>query len=265
MGAALMQSKKLEQLGSTLGVSAPVLMLVSSLVLVLVVGSSGCMTSAPMGGPSSSRLGATRAGYTPAEQNLRRESTLFSKSSAQGCLAGAAAGALIGILSSRDDTRGAIIGALGGCAVGVGANAYVQHKRGQYRSSEARINAMIADLRADNAKLSRLIATTQTVIADDKRKIAQVKAGLRDKQLSVAEASAQLARVRENRRLLANTIADVQQKEDDWVQISQYERQSGANTAKLDSEIGVLKDKVATLKAEAALIDREIAATPAAA
>jgi hypothetical protein len=250
-----MEFTKLEQLVATLRVA----------VLVFIAGASGCATTAPMGGPSGSGISTTKAGYTPAEQDLRRESTLFSKSSAQGCLAGAAAGALIGILSSRNDTRGAIIGALGGCAVGVGANAYVQNKRGQYQSSEARINAMIADVRADNAKLSRLVATTQTVIADDKRKIAQVKAGLRDKQLSVAQANAQLARVKENRRLLANTIADVQRKEDDWVQISQFERQSGANTAQLDSEIGVLKNKVATLKAEAALIDREIAATPAAA
>ena len=249
-----MRHKSSEMQESTLGGSAMALILVASL--------SGCATPAPTGG---SNRGTSMANYTPAEQNLRRESTLFSKSSAQGCLAGAVAGALIGILSTRDNRRGAVIGAVGGCAVGVGANAYVQNKRGQYRSSEARINAMIADVRADNAKISRLIATTQTVIEDDKRKIAQVKAGLRDKQLSVAQANAELARVKENRRLLANTIADVQQKEDDWVQISQYERQSGANTAQLDAEIGTLKNKVATLEQEAALLDREIAAPPAAA
>lgn len=238
----------------------------SAMAVALVATLSGCVTTMPTGG-SGGGVRATSASYTPAERQLRQESTLFSKSAAQGCLAGAVAGALLGVLIANDRNRGrgAAIGAVGGCAVGVGVNAYVQNKRSQYQNNEARMNAMIADVRADNQKISRLIATTQTVIADDKRKIAQVKANYRDKQLSAAQARAELARVKENRILLGNTITDVKKKKADWVQISSLERRSGTNTARLDSEIGVLKKQVATLEAEAALMDREIAATPAAA
>ena len=238
----------------------------SAMAVVLVATLSGCMATTPTGG-SGGGASAARSSYTPAEQKLRKDSRLFSKSSAQGCMAGAVAGALIGAMLSnkRNRGRGAAIGAAGGCVVGVGVNAYVQNKRGQYRNNEARMNAMIADVRADNKKISRLIATTQTVIADDKRKIAKVKADYRNKQISAAQARAELARVQENRYLLGNTISDVRKKEDDWVQISKLERRSGVNTARLDSEIGALKNKVSTLEAEAALIDREIAATPAAA
>ncbi len=236
----------------------------SALALALAASLSGCSSAMPTAGPSTA-TGASNAGYTPAERKLRQESTLFSKSSAQGCLAGAAAGALIGLLADRHGSRGAVVGALGGCVAGVGVNAYVQSKRGTYRDNEARMNAMIADVRADNQKLSQLIATTKTVIADDQRKIAQVQAAYRDKQISVSQAQTELTRVKENRRLLGNTIADVKKKEDEWVQIAKLEKQSGANTARLDAEIGALKDKVTTLQAEAALIDREIAATPAAA
>jgi hypothetical protein len=236
------------------------------MAVTLVATLGGCVATVPTGG-SGGGVGATKASYTPAEQKLRQESKLFSKSAAQGCVAGAIGGALIGALiaDKKNRGRGVAIGAAAGCAVGVGANAYVQANRQKYRTEEARINATIEAVRADNQRLSRLIATTQTVIADDKRKIAQVKAASRDKQMSAAQARAELARVKENRRILDNTITDVKNKENEWVRISKLERQSGANTARLDSEIRVLKGKVAALEAEAALMDREIAATPAAA
>ncbi len=244
------------------------ILLNSAATVALIAALSGCATTMDSSGRSAS---STRTAYTPAEKQLRQESSLFSKTSAQGCLAGAVAGALIGLLAThnsndnRNRNRALALGAAGGCAAGVGANAYVQNKRGQYRDNEARMNAMIADVRKDNQQLARLIELNRTVIAEDKRKIAQVKANLRDKQISSAQARAELARVRENRSLLANQINDAKEKQQEWVDISQVEQQAGANTVKLDSEIGTLKKQIASLEAEAALIDREIAATPAAA
>jgi len=229
----------------------------SALTLALV----GCVATTPM--PSG--VTTTKASYSPAEQRLRSEWKLFSKSNAQGCLAGAAAGALIGILASRNRSRGALIGATAGCVAGVGANAYVQSKRNQYQDNEARINAMIADVRADNAKYERYIDTSREVIAADRRKIERIKAAARGKEMSAAEMRAELARVEQNQNVNRKAVAKMKQEQDNWEEIARLEKAAGADTRKLEAEIGELEDKVATLEAEVELIDREIAATPAAA
>ncbi len=243
-------------------------------VAASLTGLSGCMATMP----SSSSGGAGYAGYspasyTPAEQDLRQQSQLFSKTSMQGCVAGAAAGALLGLLvdSMQNDGRNnsrrdkMLIGAAGGCAAGMAANAYVQNKRGQYHNNETRINAMIVEVRNDNQRLSNLVATTRKVIADDKRRIAEVNRQYRDKQISANEARAQLARVNENRRLLDNTIDGARVKEANWREIAAIEKRDGVQTARLDTEINQYKKQVAALEAERALMDREIAASPAAA
>lgn len=228
----------------------------------------GCVATTPTAGAR-----ASYASYSPAEAALRKQAQPFSRTSMQGCVAGAAAGALLGLLvdSMQNDRRHnsrrnkMLIGAAGGCAAGMAANVYVQNRRNQYQRNEVRINAMIADVRADNERIAGLISTTRRVIADDQRRIAEVTRLYRDKQISVAQARAELARVKENRRLLGNTISGVKEREQDWREVAAIERRSGVNTARLDAEINQLKGKVAALEAEAALIDREIAATPAAA
>lgn len=247
---------------------APASMLFGVAMAVALTGLSGCYATMPTAGAS-----ASYARYTPAEAALRRQAQPFSKTSMQGCVAGAAAGALLGLLvdSMQNDGRRnsrrdkVLIGAAGGCAAGMAANVYVQNQRNRYYSNEARLNAMIADVRADNERIAGLIATTRQVIADDQRRIAEVKRQYRDKQISLAAARAELARVQENRRLLGNTIAGVKERQENWSEVAAIERRAGANTTQLDAEIRQLKNKVSVLEAEAALIDREIAATPAAA
>jgi hypothetical protein len=239
----------------------------SALFIAIVGGLSGCVATTPiqLGAYGGANSGMTNASYTPAEQKLRQDSQLFGKTSMQGCLAGAAAGALIGMLASRDRGRGAAIGALGGCAAGFAVNAYVQQKRGQYQNNEARINAMIADVRSDNQKLAAMVSTTRAVIAEDKRRIASVNTRYLNEQISADQARAELARVKENRALLDNSIKNVKKREQDWTEIAALERKTGADTSGLDAEIRQLRKKADTLQAEAALIDREIAASPVAA
>lgn len=233
-----------------------------------LAGLSGCVATMP-----STGVGASPASYTTAEKEMRNQAQPFSKTSLQACAAGAAAGAVLGLLVDslqNDDRKNSrrdkvLIGAAGGCVAGMATNVYVQNKRNQYQDNEARINAMIADVREDNERLSDLVATTRDVIADDKRRIAEVNRQVRNKEISAAQARAELSRVKENRRLLGNTIDGVKQRQADWTEISKIEKQAGANTAGLDAEIARLEKKRVALEAEAALIDREIAATPAAA
>jgi hypothetical protein len=239
-------------------------LLPTSLLIAAVGGLSGCVSTLPSGTPGATAT-ATPASYTPAERKLRSESAQFAKTSLQGCLAGAAAGALIGALTGEDSGRRAMIGAAGGCAAGFAVNAYVQNKRSQYRDTEARINAMIADVREENENISGLISITRDVIAEDKKRIAAVNAKIRSNEISAAQARAELARVKENRRVLGNTIDGLKDKQAGFAEAAKLERSAGAETAKLDAEIRELKGKVATLEAEAELIDREIAASPVAA
>ena len=249
-----------------------VVMLATMALATSLAGLSGCVATMPDGEPGSG-VRATPASYTPAEQRLRNQAQPFSKTSLQACVAGAAAGALLGVLvdSLRDDNRTnsrrnkVLIGAAGGCVAGMATNVYVQKKRNQFQDNETRINAVIADVREDNERISDLVSTTREVIANDKRRIAEVNRQIRNKEISSAQARAELAGVRENRRLIGNTIEGVKQRKSNWSDISKLERQSGANTARLDQEINQLQKKVAALEAEAALLDREIAATPVAA
>ncbi|QQO55914.1 MAG: hypothetical protein N838_23780 [Thiohalocapsa sp. PB-PSB1] len=244
----------------------PCTLLRGFLLGALLSGLGGCTSTlpkAPTAAASGNNGAVYASAYTPAEQQLRKESNQFAKTSLQGCLAGAAAGALVGLLASRDRNKGLLIGAAGGCAAGFATNAYVQQKRGQYRNNEARVNAMIADVRADNQKLAGMISTTRQVIADDRQRIAKINAGIRNRELSASQARVELARVKENRRLLGNSIEQAEKKYEDWNQIAAMERQTGANTARLDSEIQQLKQKVVALEKEAELIDREIAAVSA--
>lgn len=213
--------------------------------------------------------GAQAVALTPAERRMRQESGLFSKSNVQGCMTGAVAGALLAALMTtrgRDHRgRNIAVGALAGCGLGVGVNSYVQSRRSHYYNHEARMRAMIADVRRDNANLARLISTSKEVMAEDRLRIVSIDNAYRAKTISTGEARAQMNRVRANRDHLRTTLSSLQRKERDWVQVSRLERQVGANTSGLDAEIGRLQRQVSSLEDEIELIDQQIAVSPVAA
>lgn len=235
------------------------------ITLCLAVVQSGCV-SMPTTGRSGSNAGtAQAAALTPEEQRLRAQSAqLDVKSSMQGCVAGAVAGALIGLLAGKDRRQNVLVGAAVGCGVGIGANAYVQSKRRNYQGEEARMAAIIADVRTDNKKLANLIATSQSVISADRRKIAQVDKAYRKKAVSAEQARTQLASVKANRDHLQTTVNALKEKEQNWVDVAELENRSGSDTAKLDGEIAKLKSQRSGLEREIAVLDKQINASPAA-
>jgi uncharacterized membrane protein len=229
-----------------------------SLTLALV--QTGCATT-----PTGSGGYGAGAPLTTAEQRMRQQSSqLDAKTSLQGCAAGAVAGALLGMLSDGKRSNNMMIGAAAGCAAGLAANAYVQSKRQQYQNDEQRISAMTADVRAENARISSLIATSEEVIAADRKRLAQVNAAYRNKAISSEQARRDLVGVKANRDQLRSTVNSLKTKQQDWVDISNLERQSGTNTAQLDREIGALKKRISGLEQEVALMDRQINASPVA-
>lgn len=240
------------------------LLLLPSFVLV-----SGCNTMPTTGGAaantsssSASRLASTRE-LTADEKKLRAQSAGFKgQSYVQGCVAGAAAGALVGMLVRGDRSQNVLIGAAAGCGAGLAANAYIQSKRQQFSDNEDRINAMIADVRADNEKLASLIDTTKSVIAADRSRIAEVDAAYRSKSISLQQAKTQLASVRANRDHLQGTVKNLEEKTKNWETISASEREIGTDTSGLDMEISQMESKVNSMKSEVALLDSQINASP---
>lgn len=237
--------------------------------LTVLFAASACVSNQSRDYGGSSRSGAQAVPLTSAERRMRQESGVFSASNVQGCLTGAIGGALLAaLLTDRGkDRRGRnmAIGAAVGCGVGVGVNSYVQTQRTQYRNNEARMRVMIADARRDNEKLARLIGTSKEVMAEDRRRIAAIDSAYRAKDISTAEARAQMSRVKANRDHLKRTLASVQRKQKDWVQVSRMERQVGADTTGLDTEIRRLQVQVSSLEDELELMDRQISVSPVAA
>lgn len=125
--------------------------------------------------------------------------------------------------------------------------------------------AMIADVRADNQKLAGLISTSKEVIAADRRKIAEIDKAYRKKAISMDDARRQMANVKANRDHLQKTANSLKKKEDNWIEISNLERQSGSDTAKLDAEIKKLQSQVSSLEKEVKLMDKQINVSPVAA
>jgi cell division protein FtsB len=91
-----------------------------------------------------------------------------------------------------------------------------------------------------------------------------VNAAYRKKAISAEQARRDLAGVKANRDQLQNTVKSLRDKENDWVEISSLERQSGTDTAQLDKAIGSLKKRISGLEQEVALMDKQINASPVA-
>ena len=114
------------------------------LMVCAMFSASGCVQTMPT--MSSTPL-------TPQEQEMRKQGEVFNKTVVEGAVVGALAGALTGLLIKRD-AKGALIGAAAGAALGGGTGYYLAQKQKQYASTEQRMDAMIADVRADNQKVA---------------------------------------------------------------------------------------------------------------
>ena len=221
-------------------------------VLLLTLSVSACVSNA-----------SRDSSFTPAEWDMHQESDFFSNSNVQACLAtGSAAALLTYLLSEQDSGRRSAIAFAAGCGIGIGVNSYVQQQRGQYRNNEQRINVYIADVRKSNQHLRKLIRTSNRVMEQDRRRIADVNDAYNSRSISRAEAQKRMARIRDNRDHLQDTLNALKKKQADWERVARMERRSGVNTARLDAEIGRLREQVSLLETEIDLMDQQISASP---
>lgn len=193
------------------------------------------------------------AGQPGADPRLANSSQarFFSKSGLQACAGGALAGILACELSNtRDKGRCRLAAGVAGCGVGIGANYYLDHQRAQYARAEDRLDATIADVRQDNQQLQALSDTARSVIEDDKRKIARIRQDIAANTLQREQAQKQLTEIDANTAYLNKTLADVRAKQQQWQEVADAERRSGAKVDGLDAEINRMQKQVASLELE---------------
>jgi archaellum component FlaC len=190
---------------------------------------------------------------TPAEQKMREQANTFNQTIGEGALAGCIAGAIIGILaSSRHKGGGAAIGCGAGAAVGGATGYMVASKQETYANEEARLNAMIDELRADNQRLSGLIESSHTVIESDKAALAALDKKIAANTITQSQAKAELAKVDDNIKYLQQTVANLKKREAEY-QTARDEaaaKASAQKTAEVDAQIATLKNQIASLETD---------------
>lgn len=188
--------------------------------------------------------------YSPAEEQMRDDASYVNTSYIEACAVGGGVGFVAALLTGNKNE--AILAAGAGCAIAMGANYFLQAKRGQYVSEEEKMQVVLSTLRKENEKLAKLVKSSNAVIEEDKREIAKVKTAYRNRQISLDKANAQLQGVDENGAYLEQTLVKLEQREKEWVELSTTLRdeQSESNKTQMDKEITGLQNKIALLKSE---------------
>ena len=222
----------------------------SVLACVLAIGTAGCAT---MPGGGGSGMSASGAPLSPAEQKLRADGERFDNTVIGGVLKGAAVGAVLGALinsggNRQDIAKGAAVGAVAGGALG-GMDGYKKAKLQQAKMDEvAALQAVAADVRADNSKLQTFLASSSSVLEEGKQRLAAVKGDVDAKRMSAAQADAARKREELNIAQMQSTLKKAKETQTQYAQASASFQGSPANKRDLDTEITRMNTQVSTLE-----------------
>lgn len=239
----------------------------SPIHLLLIAGLSLSACSSSSGGTSATRSASVSSGpLSTEEQRLRQQNDAFTLTVVEGAVAGAVIGGLIGGLVTGD-WSGALIGAGAGAVAGGASGAYVASRQKEYANEEARIDAMIVDLRQDNNNLRKYIVTAEEVIAADHRKLADLNQQYANQQINRKEARQQLARIRENRDVIAETAETLEKKRQEYVYAAQETRRQNpsANLHEMERQIAMLEDNIDALETDLDSLTEALEVSPVAA
>lgn len=161
-------------------------MTVSSMALALSLTLSGCSTGV-FGGSSEPEL---EDGVNPKLQT--EEASFFSKSGAGACALGAATGVLVALLSGKKNAGNLVVGAAAGCAVAMAGNYALDKYRENYGTQEEQLDAILADVTANNQKTESMLKNNKEVMEADLAEAKQIekdiKAGKAQSQALAAKA-----------------------------------------------------------------------------
>lgn len=157
-------------------------------VLAVSVGLTGCAST------GSSLLGGAQPDSRLTQGS---DATFFSRSGLQACTAGAAVAITACLLTASGDKKllCSVAAGVAACGVAMGANYYLDHRRGQYNTTAEMLDAISTDIQEDTNKLRQRATTMQEVIDSDKQKLVALETEVRQQKLDEASARKQLATV----------------------------------------------------------------------
>lgn len=154
-----------------------------------------CLT---VGAMALSACQTTGGGYvdeadmTPAQKQMRDQSSKFNETVVEGAAVGTALGGIIGALVGQS-LLATVIGAAAGLAAGTTAGYFVASQQEQYANKEEQLDGLIAVATEQNGEMTKLAALTEEVIAEHKKKIGDLKQQLASGSITKKQADDQLA------------------------------------------------------------------------
>ena len=215
------------------------------LLLAAGVVAAGCQSS----------RGVSDANLTPAQRQLRAETDRFNQTVAEGAVAGALLGGLIGALAADDNPlAGAAIGAGAGAVVGAGAGYFVASQNESYASEEARLNAEIQAAREEVASYQRIVSASQRVVDQHKATIAQLNSQYRQGQITADQYRRQTAGIqgdidsiqaaidnnREQTQAIQQRLAELRRQGRNAASLAQAEAQLRTQRQQLETQLDEL-------------------------
>lgn len=172
----------------------------------------------------------------------------FSRSGLTACAAGAGMG-IAGCLLSNSSKKAecALIAAVAGCGVGMGANAYLDYNRKKFGSEEAALNSAISDMQEENSRLERINQVNKEVISENKATLERLSKEIASNSVNAEVAATQLASVDANINFLRDTLTKAKERQANWQKVR---NSSTVDSTQLDKEIAQMNEKVAALETE---------------
>lgn len=157
---------------------------------------SGCNST--FGGPSASNADPR---LTNDEFYVEQSSNLIA------CGAGAALAGGSCLLLAGDKKAVCIAAAIGGCALGVGANALLDNLRQNYHTREKQLDALAQQMELNRQKAAYMAATAEEVYQEDHKKLAVMQAEIKQNTIDKKKLQQTLARYDGNILVLQDTIS----------------------------------------------------------
>jgi uncharacterized protein YcfJ len=192
---------------------------------------------------------------TPAEMRMREQAATYNQTIAEGAAVGCLVGGGLGLLLGGGKAlQNAAVGCAIGLGVGAGAGAYVADKQEKYANKEDQLEAMTADVQADNERLAGLIDSVRQVIAEDTARIDQLERQLAAGKISMDQAKSQMASVDANQKYLDQTIASLNERYQTYQEAAQQVAAKGgtsrSQTREMEKEMAQLEAQIAQLESE---------------
>lgn len=190
-----------------------------------------CVTAAIMLSGCAGMPGAGDANLSPAQRQLRAETSRFNETVATGAVAGCLAGAVLGGLMG--DYRGAAIGCAGGAVAGLATGYYVASQNQQYATAEAALNARIAAAQKEAQSYQAIAMTSQTLRAQNLAQIARLRDQVRSGKLTGPQFQEQTASINQDIDLLKKSLEECNKTEQQIVVDADNLRAQGASASQL--------------------------------